>query len=105
MEFWMKDGRAEYIGLNLFSTDAHGHFIENIKGSEQEKEAMLLSQLDNPDSLAGIRQWYLERLPLLAPWYSGPVGVDMLVTSGDRLHPCIEINWRMTMGMAAVLGQ
>ena len=105
MEFWMKDGRAEYMGLNLFSTDAHGHFIENIKGSEQEKEAMLLSQLDNPDSLAGIRRWYLERLPLMAPWYSGPVGVDMLVTSGGRLHPCVEINWRMTMGMAAVLGQ
>ena len=46
------------IGLNLFSTDAHGHFIENIKGSEQEKETMLLSQLDNPESLDGIRQWF-----------------------------------------------
>ena len=105
MEFWMKDGRAEYMGLNLFSTDAHGHFIENIKGSEQEKETMLLSQLDNPGSLDGIRQWFVERLPLLAPWYSGPVGVDMLITPDGHLHPCVEINWRMTMGMVAVLGQ
>ena len=103
MEFWMKGGRAEYSGLNVFLTDAHGHFVENVVGTEQEKEALVSSLLTTPQSLAGIRQWYLEHLPQMAPWYEGPVGVDMLVTSDGSLHPCIEINWRMTMGMAAVL--
>ena len=103
MEFWMKGGRAEYLGLNVFLTDAHGHFVENVVGTEQEKESCVSSLLTEPQSLAGIRQWYLEHLPQMAPWYEGPVGVDMLVTSDGTLHPCIEINWRMTMGMAAVL--
>lgn len=103
MEFWVKGGRAQYMGLNVFCTDAHGHFLENIVGSEQEKEALISSLLNTPRSLADIRQWYLQHLPQLAPWYEGPVGVDMLVTSDGTLHPCIEINWRMTMGMVAVL--
>ena len=103
MEFWMRGGKAEYVGLNVFRTDAHGHFLENIKGSEQEKEALLSALLKAPESLGNIRGWYQERLPRLAPWYEGPVGVDMLVTSDGNLHPCIEINWRMTMGMVAVL--
>lgn len=103
MEFWMNGGRAEYLGLNVFLTDAHGHFVENIVGTEQEKESFVSSLLTDSQSLVGIRQWYLEHLPQIAPWYEGPVGVDMLVTSDGSLHPCIEINWRMTMGMAAVL--
>lgn len=103
MEFWMNGGRAEYLGLNVFLTDAHGHFVENIVGTEQEKESFVSSLLTDAQSLVGIRQWYLEHLPQIAPWYEGPVGVDMLVTSDGTLHPCIEINWRMTMGMAAVL--
>ena len=103
MEFWMKGGRAEYLGLNVFLTDAYGHFVENVVGTEQEKESCVSSLLTDPQSLVGIRQWYLEQLPQMAPWYEGPVGVDMLVTSAGTLHPCIEINWRMTMGMAAVL--
>ena len=103
MEFWMNGGRAEYLGLNVFLTDAHGHFVENVVGTEQEKESCVSSLLTDPQSLVGIRQWYLEHLPQIAPWYEGPVGVDMLVTSDGSLHPCIEINWRMTMGMATVL--
>ena len=103
MEFWMKGGRAEYLGLNVFLTDAYGHFVENVVGTEQEKESCVSSLLTDPQSLVGIRQWYLEQLPQMAPWYEGPVGVDMLVTSDGTLHPCIEINWRMTMGMVAVL--
>ena len=72
-------------------------------GTEQEKEAFVSSLLNVPASLASIREWYLAHLPQMAPWYEGPVGVDMLVTSDGNLHPCIEINWRMTMGMVAVL--
>lgn len=103
MEFWMKDGRAEYMGMNLFLTDAHGHFIDNVQGNEQEKVAMISDMLGHPEDLEKMRCWYAEQLCKLAPWYEGPVGVDMLVCSDGALHPCIEINWRMTMGMACVL--
>ena len=103
LEFWMREGKAEYVGLNVFVTDAHGHFLGNVEATEQEKENQLLFMLASPHALAEICEWYIDNLPLMAPWYEGPVGVDMLVTSDGQLHPCVEINWRMTMGMACVL--
>ena len=103
LEFWMREGRAEYVGLNVFITDAHGHFLGNVEAPEQEKEKQLLLMLANPQALAEIREWYIANLPRIAHWYEGPVGVDMLVTSDGKLYPCVEINWRMTMGMACVL--
>lgn len=103
MEFWMKEGRAEYMGLNVFITDGHGHFLRNVEASEQEKWLCLSSILSCREVLSEVRDWYLCHLPRLAPWYEGPVGVDMLVTSDGNLNPCVEINWRMTMGMAGVL--
>lgn len=119
MEFWLSDAGAEYVGLNVFRTDDHGHFLENIqapaligRGAEalvdgspdaEPNVALVASLLHRPEAVAEVRAWYLHRLPLLAPWYRGPVGVDMMVLADGTLHPCIEINWRMTMGMVSLL--
>ncbi len=108
MEFRMIDANvkptvAEYVGLNVFRTDDHGHFIDNIRPCKQDNSDLVSSLLRNPSSLSEVRTWYLQHLPRLAPWYRGPVGVDMMVLADGSLHPCVEINWRMTMGMAAVL--
>ena len=105
MEFWLRDGVAEYAGLNVFRTDAHGHFIDNVIGGEQSSETSVASILSRPESLVEIRNHFLWLLPRLAPWYNGPVGVDMMVLSDGTLDPCVEINWRMTMGMVAVMGR
>lgn len=103
MEFYLSSGKSEYIGLNVFRTDAHGHFLDNVKVPESKKIAFIESLLKYPETLSEICQWYMEYLPKIASWYEGPVGVDMLVLTDGVLHPCIEINWRMTMGMACVL--
>lgn len=102
MEFRLSSGVAEYLGLNVFRTDAHGHFIDNVQASVGGNESLVTSLLRCPDVLSEVRAWYLQRLPRIASWYSGPVGVDMMVLTGGTLHPCVEINWRMTMGMVAV---
>ena len=36
---------------------------------------------------------------LIAHSYSGPLGIDMLVTESGAINPCVEINLRRTMGM------
>ena len=36
---------------------------------------------------------------VVAPGYSGPLGIDMLATGDGRINPCVEMNLRMTMGM------
>lgn len=40
--------------------------------------------------------------PFLPSFYSGPIGVDMLITRDGLIHPCVEINFRMTMGWVAL---
>ncbi len=103
MEFWLRGHRAEYMGLNVFRTDDHGHFLENVQIEGGGGEALISSLLADEHRLAQVRGWYEEQLPQMAPLYEGPVGVDMMVTVDGCLLPCIEINWRMTMGMASVL--
>lgn len=105
MEFRMSSGVAEYVGLNVFRTDAHGHFVENVPPCEHGNVFLVASLLHRPEALSEVCAWYLHRLPRLAPWYNGPVGVDMMVTGDGSLHPCVEINWRMTMGMAEVMAE
>ena len=34
--------------------------------------------------------------------YEGIVGIDMMVVRGGLIHPCVEINLRMNMGVVAM---
>lgn len=97
MEF-MKDenNNIKYLGLSLFITDEYGHYLHNIL-NPQKTESL------TPEVLKPILEWYLTNLPRIAPWYYGPIGVDMLITTTGEICPCIEINWRMTMGIATLL--
>ena len=99
MEFWLSDTEAKFMGINIFTTDAHGHFLSNTPTTLSEASDSISSLLRQPETLSQVQQYFSRQLPILAPWYRGPVGVDMLVTAQGNLHPCIEINWRMTMGM------
>ena len=91
MEFFIdRKHNIKYIGLSLFATDEYGHYLRNITGNVTH-------------ALDSVVEWYLTNLPRIAPWYHGPVGVDMLITTSGEICPCIEINWRMTMGMVSLL--
>ena len=35
--------------------------------------------------------------------YRGPLGIDMLKTADGHIHPCLEINFRLNMGILALL--
>lgn len=91
---------VEYCGLSVFSTDDHGHYLSNVHATEEDKQHMIQSLLTREGQLTEIRQWMQQRLSQ-AP-YTGPIGVDMMVCQDGTLCPCIEINWRMTMGMAQI---
>lgn len=99
----MPAAKATCLGVNVFSTDAYGHFLGNSAASPKEMEAEVLSSLCRTDSLQLLVDTYLDLLPKMAPWYRGPVGVDLMVRTDGMLHQCVEINWRMTMGMVGML--
>ncbi len=101
-------GAVRYTGLSLFATHAQGAYAGNVVAAEGLKERALHRLL--PEALctavrAAVTEWLAEQV---GPHYRGPLGVDMMVCAaaeggeGLRLHPCVEVNLRRTMGEVAV---
>ncbi|MBQ7180525.1 MAG: hypothetical protein IJR87_04450 [Bacteroidaceae bacterium] len=95
------DGRGgvEYRGLSLFHTNAQGAYTGNWLAPEGEKLQWLMQYVP-PQPLMEIRRWWEQYLAHFD--YRGPLGVDMMLAQ-EGICPCIEINWRMTMGHVAQL--
>lgn len=101
MEFMCSSaGEVSYEGLSLFHT-ANGAYIGNILATEAAKQEMT-SRYVSVELLDNIKEKICTMLsPILAGRYTGPFGVDMMITEVG-LHPCVEINLRRTMGHVAL---
>ena len=92
-------GGVEYCGLSLFYTNEQGAYLGNWVAPEGQKLAWLAGYIPLP-CLQEIRRWWEERLKKIC--YKGPVGIDMMLAQ-EGICPCIEINWRMTMGLISCM--
>ena len=100
LEFWLDGkGGVEYRGLSLFYTNERGAYLGNWVAPEGQKLAWL-AQYIPLQYLQEIRKWWEERLSRFD--YSGPVGIDMMLAQ-EGICPCIEVNWRWTMGLVSCL--
>jgi hypothetical protein len=103
MEFWLDNGTARFAGYSLFRTAASGAYMGNELLTDARIEEVLALYL--PVSLLHrIRESLLQLLPTRFLRYRGYVGVDMMVCAspgGYKVHPCVEINMRMNMGVAS----
>ena len=100
LEFWLDGkGGVEYKGLSLFYTNERGAYLGNWVAPEGQKLAWL-AQYIPLQYLQEIRRWWEERLRRFD--YSGPVGIDMMLAE-EGICPCIEVNWRWTMGLVSCL--
>ena len=107
MEFYADGaGKVSFQGYSLFNTDANGAY----KGNFLKSDAQIVAALSGyvPAALlAEVQQELCVRLAaMLGQSYVGYLGVDMMVCAFEqapfyRLHPCVEINLRMNMGMVA----
>lgn len=97
-------GNIEYRGLSLFMA-SNGAYIGNIIANEKTKED-IIARYVQLSSLQEIRQSIMTVLtPLLGNTYHGPFGIDMMIVNcNDKIlvHPCVELNLRMTMGHVAL---
>jgi len=103
MEFFYQDGVLRYEGLSLFRTSASGAYVGNVVAAENELRRRLLG---DDAALAHIYNKVCRAVcrhlpPLLGEDYEGPLGIDMMLCGG-RIHPCVEINLRQTMGRVAL---
>lgn len=107
MEFNIdSNGKASYCGLSLFRT-ANGSYAGNILATEEAKRSMLARYIDGAlldlakDTVLSLSE------TCFAGIYSGPFGIDMMIVRGDggigfKVHPCVEMNLRRTMGHVAL---
>ncbi len=108
MEFFVnEDGSVDFLGYSVFHADTNGTYGYNYVESQEE----LLQRISPlPTSPKG-EERLLDRLidyhkaHLSTVNYSGPVGIDMLKTADGHIHPCLEMNFRMNMGILALLLQ
>lgn len=101
-EWRISDGRAYFLGFSVFNVSRRGKYHSNVNARQDELERMI-SQCS--------KEWsseFLIRLKetveqIIAPHYSGPLGIDMLITETGVVNPCVELNLRHTMGMLELL--
>ncbi|MCC8172175.1 MAG: hypothetical protein LIP00_10425 [Parabacteroides sp.] len=107
MEFFSDgEGRVSFEGLSLFHTTQQGHYTGNFVGSQEEIERRLAALVDSEwmEEIKTALEFSLQELA--GHLYTGYIGVDMLIYKNERgafrLHPCVEINMRRTMGTTAL---
>ena len=125
MEFFVsEDHSVQFLGYSIFHTEANGTYAYNLVDGQDH----LRSLIDyDDDLLSRLIDYHILHLGKTS--YHGPVGIDMLLTSpeedtmpngilpkckivqstngkssnGKYLHPVVEINFRMNMGILALL--
>lgn len=104
MEFVATPEEVRFAGYSLFHTQHYGYAGNELR-SDADIERILTQWVDL-STLASIREALTSFIRHhIQPHYHGCVGVDMFVYDSDgyKLNPMVEINLRMTMGMAAHL--
>lgn len=104
MEFHSGKEGITFAGYSLF-TSFKGSYSGNILASNEDIEEFITSYIPK-ESIDKVRKELQNILnDILAPsGYTGYFGIDMMIykTHGNyALHPCMELNLRMNMGMAA----
>ncbi len=105
MEFMADESKGtQYLGLNVFET-RNGAYIDNVMESKESKLQVLAEYV--PVSLIEkVRDNIVSMTSdLFHGKYSGPFGVDMMIIKDHtemKVHPCVELNLRRTMGHIAL---
>lgn len=111
MEFYSAGDGAPltFVGYSRFLTDANGSYEGNLLMADEEIERELSTYVSR-EALHSVRAMLQELIgERIGADYRGYVGVDMMVCLVKRenqkwdmcLHPCVEINLRMNMGVVA----
>jgi len=118
LEFFLTGAKVHFLGYSVFSAKPQGHYVENYDEEQPQLEARILQALQPLATAAApdlprqalqqlIRAHQTALQQLLLGRYRGPLGIDHLVAKISpqevRIHPCLEINLRMNMGIVNIL--
>lgn len=106
MLFHCVDDIAQFSGYSLFETE-RGFYRSNRLMDDNQILRQITDSGIKQELLQYVREKILQFIQNeIVAFYSGVLGVDMLVYRDNgnvKLHPCIEINLRNTMGNVAQL--
>ncbi len=98
-------GNTKFIGYSLFETNSRGAYRGNILQSP-DKQRATLSKYIPTEAIDRTREIVGKQLARIYGSYRGFLGVDMMVCKkGEKhlIHPCVEVNMRMNMGVFSVI--
>lgn len=103
MEYYLDgEGTAIFLGYSVFSAGEGGAYGFNYV----EPQSALIERIGvAPELLASLQAYHAAHLASLP--YRGAVGIDMMkvldADGKEKVHPCVEINLRMNMGVLALI--
>lgn len=105
-EWECHQGKPLFLGLSTFLTSRRGKYKSNVVMPQDTIASNILADINVRASGNDLSK-IIDRQRLLlgsyvAPYYEGPLGIDMLVTEEGNINPCVEINLRDTMGRVAI---
>ena len=126
MEFCINGEECRFIGYSLFNTNHHGRYESNLLMADERIEDLLAQYIPH-STLHEVRDWVITHTDRFIPteWNTAKhplyFGIDMMIIyesqqSMDKakinsefkiqnseflLHPCVEINLRLNMGIIA----
>ena len=111
MEFYSTgNGDAlTFVGYSRFVTDANGAYEGNVLATDEEIERELSTYVSREALHAVCAELQASLTSRIGACYRGYVGVDMMICMVKKenqkwdlyLHPCVEVNLRMNMGVVA----
>ncbi len=107
LQFEMKNGKIQFLGISRFITDKkgqyQGNFLNGFPDSLSSEVKMFANEL--PPKILSPLTKTLERSKL-ALFYEGFFGVDTLIFKDTdnklKINPCLEINVRQNMGLLSL---
>lgn len=101
-EWFCKAGTVVFLGLSVFQTSRRGKYHGNTISNQENLKSIIQKAIDiRIENVIETQQGVIN--DIIAPYYSGPLGIDMLATKEGKINPCVEINLRHTMGMLPLL--
>ena len=100
------EGGCRFVSYSLFETSIYGSYQGSFLLSDERIEELLAEYVPIAE-LRSLKERLGHQLEILLDGrYQGYLGVDMMICSFRdephyRIHPCVEVNFRMNMGVVA----
>lgn len=100
-EWECRDGEVRFLGYSVFQCSGAGAYKGNMVASAELLRRHINDYTTSLEAALSVQESFLKSH--VAPFYSGPVGIDMLTDRAGNLNPCVEVNLRHTMGYVALM--